>query len=147
MHDSTTLEPTYEERGTLLREMHNPTPMEPSHDENFALSDHLGELVLSPTSYTSIFCSIHPNEVGVKGFFFMVPHEEYGIPISYFDDDMTRVTSYLHLQKHPLLHYDDIHIQGCIDDTSLSHLKSSCFLCSLFGSNFGGGYSFTSWMK
>ena len=26
-------------------------------------------------------------------------------------------------------------------------MKSSCFLCSLFGSDFGGGSSFTSWMK
>ena len=34
----------------------------------------LGELVLSPTSYTSKFCNIRPNEVWVKGFFFMVPH-------------------------------------------------------------------------
>ena len=63
VHDSTTLEPTYEESVTILMEMHNPTPMEPSHDEIFALSDHLGDLVHSPTSYTSIFCSIHPNEV------------------------------------------------------------------------------------
>ena len=73
-------------------------PMDPSHNEIFALSDHLGELVLSPTSYTSIFCIIHPNELWVKGFFFMVPHEDYGIPISPLGDDMTRVPSYLHLQ-------------------------------------------------
>ena len=49
--------------------------------------------------------------------------------------------------SHPLLFHDDIHIHGCIDETTLSHLNSSCFLCSLFGSNFDGGYSFTSWMK
>ena len=60
---------------------------------------------------------------------------------------MTRVPSSLHFQQHPLLHYDDIHIHGCSDETSLSHLKSSCFLCSLFGLDFGGGSSFTSWMK
>ena len=137
----------------------------------------------------------------------MVPHEEYGIPISPFHDDMSRVPFYLHFQQHPLLHYDDthlhgctydvhlshletrdfpcslhspfdiggisshtwvkiymieehycwqqhtllfhddIHIHGCIDETSLSHLKSSCFLFSLFGSDFCGGSSFTSWMK
>ena len=41
----------------------------------------------------------------------------------------------------------NIHIHECIDETSLSHLKSSCFICSLFGSYFGGGSSFTSWMK
>ena len=50
-------------------------------------------------------------------------------------------------KQHPLLFHHDIHIHGCIDDTSLGHLKSSCFLCSFFGSDFGGGSSFTSWMK
>ena len=50
-------------------------------------------------------------------------------------------------KQHPLMLHDDIHIHECIDETSLSHLKSSCFLCSLFGSYFGGGSSFTSWMK
>ena len=38
---------------------------------------------------------------------FIVPHEEYGIFISPFDDDMNGVSSYLHLQQNPLLHYDD----------------------------------------
>ena len=70
VHDSTTLEPTYGESFSILREVHNPTPRDPSHDGNFSLSDHLGELVLSPTSYTSKFCSIHPNEVWVKCFFY-----------------------------------------------------------------------------
>ena len=83
VHNSTTLEPTHEEIFAFFREVHNPTPMDPSHDDNFALSDHLGELVLSPTSYTSKFCSSHPKEVWVKGLFFMVPHEEYGVPISH----------------------------------------------------------------
>ena len=54
----------------FLREVHVPTPLEPSHDENFALSNPLGEFVHSLTCYTSIFCSIHPNEVWVKGFSF-----------------------------------------------------------------------------
>ena len=112
--------------------MHNPTPMDPSHDNNFALSDHLGELVISPTSYTSKFCSIHPNEVWVKGFFFMVPHEEYGTPRLNFYDGMVGAHYYLHFQKKPLFHHVDIHIHGCIDETYLSHSKSSCFLCSLF---------------
>ena len=69
VYGSTTLEPTHEESFEFLREVHVTTPMDPSHDENFAFSDHLGDLVLSPTSYTSKFCSIHPNEVWVKGFF------------------------------------------------------------------------------
>ena len=96
VHDSTTMEPTYEESFTFFREMHVPTLMDPSHDEKFPLSNPLVELVLSPTFYTSTFCRIHPNEVWVKGLFFRVPHEEYGIHISSFDDDMTRVPSYLH---------------------------------------------------
>ena len=50
-------------------------------------------------------------------------------------------------QQHPLMLHDDIHIHECIDENSLSHLKSSCFICSLFGSDFGGSSSFTSWMK
>ena len=29
----------------------------------------------------------------------------------------------------------------------MRHLKSLCFICSLFGSYFGGGSSFTSWIK
>ena len=95
VHNSTTLEPTYEEIFALFREVHNNTPMDPSHYDNFALNYHLGVLVLSPTSYTSKFCSNHPNEVWVKGFFLMVPHE-YGIPISPFDDGMNRVQYYLH---------------------------------------------------
>ena len=72
--------------------MHTHTPMDPSHDDNFALSDHLGELDLSPTSYTSKFCSFHPNEVWVKGFFFMVPHEEYRLYMYPFNYDIIRVT-------------------------------------------------------
>ena len=103
VHDSTTLELNHEEFFTLLREVHNTTPMDPLHDENFALSNHSGELVLSPTSYTLKFCSIHPNEVWLKGSFFMVPHEEYKISISPFDDGMIRETSYLHLQQHPFV--------------------------------------------
>ena len=99
VHDSTTLELTHEESFAFSREVHNPTPMDPSHDENFALSDHLGELVLSPTSHTSKFCSIHPNEVWVKGFFFMVPHEEYGLYISPFDDDVIIEPCSLHFQS------------------------------------------------
>ena len=98
VHDSTTLEPTHEESFEFLRYVDNPTPMDRSHDEIFSLFDHLGELVLSPTSYTSEFCSIHRNEVWVKGFFLMVPHEEYEASISPFDDDIIRESSSLHFQ-------------------------------------------------
>ena len=50
-------------------------------------------------------------------------------------------------KQHLFLFLDDIRIHGCIDETSLSYLKYSCLLFSLFGSDFGGGSSFTSWMK
>ena len=103
-HDSSTLEPIYDKGFTLLKELHNPTPMDPSHYDNFSLTDHLGELVLSPTSYTSKFCSSHDaNEVWVKSFFLMVPHEEHGHSIYPFDDVIIRKPSYLHLQKNPFL--------------------------------------------
>ena len=55
MHNSTTLEPTHEEFFAFFREVNNPIPMDPSHYDNFSLTDHLGEFVLSPTSYTSKF--------------------------------------------------------------------------------------------
>ena len=77
----------------------------------------------------------------------MVPHEEYETHVSHFDDDMTRENYYLQLKEKPLFHHYDIHMHGYIDETSLSQLKSSCFLCSIFGSYFGGGSSFASWMK
>ena len=147
MHDSTILEPTYEESVTLLREMHNPTPMEISHDEIFSLSNPLGELVLPSTSYTSIFCNIHPNEVCVKGLFFMVPHEEYGIHISPFDDGITIVSYYLHLKQHPLLHYDDTHLHGCTYDVHLSHLETHDFHCSLPSPFDVGGNSSHTWVN
>ena len=57
------------------------------------------------------------------------------------------IEEHYYWKQHPLLFHDFIHIHGCIDDTSLSHLKYSCLLCSLLGSYFGGGFSFTSWMK
>ena len=59
---------------------------------------HLGELVHSLTSYNSMFCGISLNEVWVKGFFLMVPHEEYGTPRFNFYDDMVGAHSYSHLQ-------------------------------------------------
>ena len=147
VHDSTTLESTYEDSFAFLRDVHVPNPMDPSHDENFTLSNPLGDFVLSPTSYTSIFCSIHPNEVWVKGFFFMVPHEEYGLPISPFDDDMTRVPSYVHLQQHSLLHYDDTHLHGCTYGIHLSHLETHGFPCSLPTPFDVGGISSHTWVK
>ena len=57
------------------------------------------------------------------------------------------IEEHYYWQQHPLLFHDDIHIHGCIDETSLSHLKFSCFICSLFGSYFSGGSPFTYWMK
>ena len=140
VHDYTTWEPTYEKKISFLMEVHVLNPMNISHDEKFSLSNPLGELVLSPTSYTRIVCSTYPNEVWVK-FFFMVPDEEYGIPIYPFDDDMTRVTSYLHLQQHPCLHYYYTHLHGCTYDVHLSHLETHDFHCSLLGPFDVGGNS------
>ena len=45
------------------------------------------------------------------------------------------IEEHYYWQKHPFLFHDDIHIHGCIDETSLSHLNTSCFLCSLLGSD------------
>ena len=50
-------------------------------------------------------------------------------------------------QPHTLLYLYDSLIHGCMGETSLSHLKSPCFFCSLLGSYSGGGSSFTLWMK
>ena len=50
-------------------------------------------------------------------------------------------------QPHTLLYIYDSLIHGCMGNTSLSHLKSPCFYCPLFGSNLSGDSSFTSWMK
>jgi len=58
----------------------------------------LGELVHSPTSYNSLFCSISLNEVWVKGLFLVVPYEEYETPIFTFYDDMIGEHSYSHFQ-------------------------------------------------
>ena len=95
-HDSSTLEPIYDKGFTLLKELHDTTHMHHSHDANYAIFYLLGDLFHSPTSYTSKFCSIHPNEVWVKGFFLMVPHEEYGTPRLNFYDDMNGAHYYLH---------------------------------------------------
>ena len=95
-----------------MKELHDTTHMDPYHDETFVLSDQMGELFYSATSYNSMFCSISLNEVWVKGFFFMVPHEEYETPIFTFYDDMVGAHSYSHFQQHNLLLYDDAYLHG-----------------------------------
>ena len=122
--------------------MHDTTHnMDPSHDETSAIFYHLGELVHSYTSYNSMFCSISLNEVWMKGFFLMVPHEEYGTPTYDFYDDMVGEHSYSHFQQHPLLLYDDSHLHGCTHYMHLSHLKTHGFSCSTLGSFDVGGTS------
>ena len=130
-HDSSTLEPIYDKGFTLLKEMHE---MDPSNDETSACFDNLGELFHSPTSYNSTFCIISLNEVWVKGFLFMVPHEEYGTLRFNFYDDMVGENSYSHFQQHPLLLYDDSHLHGCTYDMHFSHLKTHVFSFSTLGS-------------
>ena len=71
----------------------------------------------------------------------MVPHEEYGTPVSTFYDDMVGAHSYLHLQQHPFLLYDDAHLHGCTYDMHLIHLKTRGFSCSTLGSFDVGGTS------
>ena len=96
---------------------------------------------------TSIFCSIHRNEVWVKGFFLMVPHEEYENSISTFNDGIFRAPYYLHFQQHPLLHYDYTHLHGCTYDVHLSRLETHDFPCS-FPSPFDvRGTSSHTWVK
>ena len=147
VHDSTTLEPTYEDFFSFLRDVHVHTPMGPSHDEIFSLYNPLGELVLSPTSYTSIFCTIHPNEVWVKGLFLMVPHEECETYISPNDDDMIRKPYYLHFQQYILLHYYDTRLHGFTYGIHLSHLETRDFPCSLPSPFDVGGTSSHTWVK
>ena len=148
MHDSTILEPNHEDFFAFLRDqMHTHTPMGPLHDYKFSLFDNFCELVLSPTSYTSKFCSIHPNEVWVKGFFFMVPHEEYGLYVSPFDDDMIREPYSLQLKHHPLLQYYDTHLHRCTYDVHLSHLETHDFPYSLPSAFDVGGTSSHTWVK
>ena len=110
-----------------MQALHDTTHMDHSHDENLALFDHLGELVHSPTSYNSMFCNISLNAIWVKGFFFMVPREEYGTPRFTFYDGMVGAHYYSHLYKHPLLLYDDANLHGCTYDMHLSHLKTCVF--------------------
>ena len=83
----------------------------------------------------------------MKGLFFIVPHEEHGIYISPFDDDMIIEPYYLHFQQHPFLYYDDTHLHGCTYGIHLSHLENHGFLCS-FPSLFDvGGTSSHTWVK
>ena len=80
-------------------------------------------------------------------FIFDGAHEEYGISISPFDDDMIREPYFLHLQQHNLLHYDDTHLHGCTYGIHLCHLETHDFLCS-FPSAFNvGGTSSHTWVK
>ena len=127
--------------------MHDTTHMVPYHDETSALFNHFGELVHSPTSYNSIFYSIHPNEVWVKGFILMVAHKEYVHYIYPFDDGIIRAPYYLHWQQNPYLHYDHTHLHGCTYDVHLSHLETHDFPCSFPGQLEVGGTSSHNWVK
>ena len=80
-------------------------------------------------------------------FIFYGAHEEYGISISPFDDEMIIEPYYLHLQQHTLLHYNDTHLHGCTYDVHLSHLETHDFLCSLPSLFDVGGTSSHTWVK
>ena len=81
------------------------------------------------------------DEVWVKGFFLLVPHEEYETPRFNFYDDMVGVNYNSHLKKHRLLLYDYANIHGCTYDMHLSHLKTHGFSCSTLGFVDVGGNS------
>ena len=104
-----TLEPISDKGFTLFKELHDTTHMDPYHDENSALSDHLGELFHSPTSYNSMFCSISLNEVWVKGFFFMVPQRS--MELLYLLFMMTLLDQTLiHIYRRILCYFMMMHI-------------------------------------
>ena len=82
----------------------------------------------------------------MKGFFFIVPHEEYGISISPFDNAMIIEPYYLHWEQNPFLHYDDTHLHGSYG-IHLSHLETHDFPCSLPSLFDAGGTSSHTWVK
>ena len=57
------------------------------------------------------------------------------------------IEEHYYWKTNPLILHDEIHIHECIDETYLIHLKSLCFPCCLFCSDFCGGSPFTYWMK
>ena len=98
-----------------LEEAHDLTTIGPANDGKDAFKILMGKnckevrLVHNFSLPTFSATSIE-DENWVKGFFFMVPHEEYETSTSPFDYDMTIVPSYLHLQQQPLLHtYSWVH--------------------------------------
>ena len=80
-----------------------------------------------------MFCSISLNEVWVKGFFLMVPHEEYGTPRFNIYDYIVGAHYYSNFQQNHLFLYDDAHLHGCTYDMHLSDLKTHGFSCSTIG--------------
>ena len=70
-----------------MEEAHDPTHMEPTLGRSFTFLDLEDELVHYTSSYTVTSFSFHPSEVWVKGFFLLVPHEEYETPTLH-DDPM-----------------------------------------------------------
>ena len=87
-----------------LEESHDLTTIGPAYDGKYAFKILMGKsckevrLVHNFSLPTSFSATSIEDENWVKGFFFMVPHEEYENSISPFDYDMTRVPSYLQLQ-------------------------------------------------
>ena len=77
----------------------------------------------------------------------IVPHEEYETSIYTFDEAMNIALSSLHLQQHPLLHYDETHLHGCTYDVHLGHLETNDFPCSLPSPFDVGGTSSHTWVK
>ena len=118
-----------------LKEEHDITTIGPENDGEDAFKILMGKsckevrLVHHSSLPTSISSTSIGDENLVKGFFLMLPHEEYENSISPFYDDMIRAPYSLHFQHHHLLHYDDTHLHGCTYVVHLSHLKTHDFPC------------------
>ena len=117
----------------LVEEAHDPTHMEPALRRGFQFSDLEDELVHYTSSYTVTSFSFHPSEVWVKGFFLLVPHEEYETPTLH-DDPMICAPIPFEQHLHPLFCITSTH--GC---TSLSHLEAPSLI--------DGGSSSIAWIR
>ena len=95
---------------------------------------------------TSTFCNINRHEVWVKGFFLLVPYEEYENPILH-DDYMMSASHSLMWHNHPFLSIDVSLIHRCNYDVCMSHLKTHDFPCSSLSSFDVGGTLCNTWIR
>ena len=119
-----------------MEEAHDLTTIGPSDDGEDAFKILIDKsckevrLVHNYSLPTSFSATSIGDENWVKGFFLMVPHEEYATYIYPFYYGMTRSPCSLHFHQNPLLHYDGTHLHGCTYGIHLSHLETHDFPCS-----------------